>query len=297
LVVTHEPETNTSALQILLLNIKPHILVVRNTEVNAEMLGLDDNLGLIVRAGSGTDTIDLKTCRQRGIQVSNCPGANAAAVAELAFGLILALDRRIPENLTDLRRGRWNKAEYVHASGLKGRTLGLVGLGHVGREMVVRAQAFGMTVIAWSRSLTKEKARNLEVIRAESLLDLAERSDIVSLHVALSEETIGLIDGAFLGAMQRHAFFINTARAEIVDESALLHALDSGSIRAGLDVFRGEPRVGVDNFSSRLFQSTAAIGTHHIGGATEQAENSIASATVEIIMRYVETGIAPNQVK
>ena len=116
-------------------------------------------LSLVVRAGAGYNTIDVKTASSRGIYVTNCPGKNSIAVAELAFGLMLSLDRRIPDNVADLRQGRWNKKEYSKARGIFGRTLGLIGLGRIGREMISRAKAFGMPVAAWSRSLTAERAQ------------------------------------------------------------------------------------------------------------------------------------------
>ena len=138
------------------------MLVVRSTKVTAAALH-SGALKLVVRAGAGYNTIDVAAASRRGIYVSNCPGKNSMAVAELAFGLILALDRRIADNVAALRQGQWNKKEFSKARGLFGRTLGLIGLGQIGREMVPRARAFGLRVVAWSRSLTPESARALGV--------------------------------------------------------------------------------------------------------------------------------------
>src|SRR6185369_7888509 len=160
---------------------------VRSTKVTAPMLE-SGRLSLIVRAGAGYNTIDVKVASARGIYVSNCPGKNSIAVAELAFALIAALDRRIADNVIQLREGKWNKKEFSKARGLYGRTLGLVGLGKIGQEMIPRAKAFGMPVVAWSRSLTPQKAEALGVARMDSPLDVARAADVVSVHVALKPD-------------------------------------------------------------------------------------------------------------
>src|SRR5207245_4539165 len=134
------------------------------------------HLSLIIRAGAGYNTIDVEAASERGIAVANCPGKNSVAVAELAFGLILALDRRVVDNATDLTRGIWNKKEYSRARGLLGRTLGLIGVGGIGKEMIPRARAFGMPVVAWSRSLTPEKAQALGIEWKASPAEVAASS-------------------------------------------------------------------------------------------------------------------------
>src|SRR5262249_377942 len=148
------------------------VLVVRSTRVTGEMLEAG-RLSLVVRAGAGYNTIDVQTPSACGIYVANCPGNNSIAVAELAFGFILALDRRIPDNVADLRQGRWNKKEYSKARGVFGRTLGLIGLGRIGQEMVQRGRAFGMPVVAWSRSLTSQRAHDLGVEMKQSPVEVA----------------------------------------------------------------------------------------------------------------------------
>src|SRR5436853_864356 len=196
------------------------VIVVRSTVITADRLEAG-GASLIVRAGAGYNNIDVKAASARGIFVANCPGKNSIAVAELAFGLILALDRRLVDNAADLKRGVWNKKEYSKAKGLFGATLGLVGVGGIGKEMIPRARAFGMPVVAWSRGLTAEKARALGVERKETPAAVAEAADVVSLHVALKPETKGLAGEDFFAAMKPGAFFVNTSRAEVVDQAAL----------------------------------------------------------------------------
>src|ERR687883_406677 len=195
---------------------------------------------------------DVEDASRRGVYVSNCPGKNSVAVAELAMALILALDRRVADNVIQLREGKWNKKEFSKARGLLGRTLGLVGTGQIGREVVTRARAFGLNVIAWSRSLTDEAAAELGVERRETLLDLARDSDIVSVHVALKPETRGLVGADFFGAMREGAYFVNTSRGEVVDQEALRRAMREKNIRAGLDVFAVEPAGATGEFADDI---------------------------------------------
>jgi len=270
-------------------------LVVRSTKVTRPMLEAG-RLSLVVRAGAGYNTIDVETASERGISVANCPGKNAIAVAELAFGLILALDRRIPENTADLKRGVWNKKEYSKARGLYGRTLGLIGLGGIGCEMCPRARAFGMRVVGWSRSLTDVKARNLGVEALDSIFQVAAASDVVSVHVALKPETTKLVGEDFFAAMKPGSFFVNTSRAEVVDQAALERAVREKGIRAGLDVFAGEPSGGGGSVDDPIFQLPGVVGTHHIGASTEQAQEAIAAETVRIVREFKETGRPPNVV-
>src|SRR5712692_5339568 len=222
--ISFQPDLKDDALVEAIGTAKPDVLVVRGTKVTELMLAAGP-LKLIVRAGAGYNTIDVAAASRRGIYVSNCPGKNSIAVAELAFALILALDRRIADNVIALRAGRWNKKEFSKARGLFGRTLGLVGVGKIGQEMIPRAKAFGLPVVAWSRSLTDEKAAVLGVERKETLLDVARVADIVSVHVALKPDTRMLIGPDFFQAMRDGAYFINTSRGEVVDQDALIEAM------------------------------------------------------------------------
>jgi D-3-phosphoglycerate dehydrogenase len=249
-----------------------------------------------VRAGAGFNTIDVKTASALGIYVSNCPGKNSVAVAELAFGLILALDRRIPDNVIQLRAGKWNKAEFSRARGLHGRTLGLVGLGNIGQEMVPRARAFGMEVVGWSRSLTPDRARALGIGHRATLEQVASSCDVLSVHLALTGETRGLVGATVFAAMRHQAIFINTSRAEVVDQDALAAAIRTKGIRAGLDVFAGEPAGSTGTVTDPIAAAESVYGTHHIGASTDQAQDAIAAETARIIRTYKETGRVPNVV-
>jgi D-3-phosphoglycerate dehydrogenase len=293
--VRYEPDAKDDALTEALKNSEAEVLVVRGTKVSRAALQAG-HLSLVVRAGAGYNTIDIEAASERGISVANCPGKNSVAVAELAFGLIVALDRRISENTADLKRGVWNKKEYGKARGLFGRTLGLIGVGGIGSEMIPRARAFGMPVVAWSRRLTPERARELGIERKESTRDVAAASDVVSVHVALKPETTGLIGRDFFDAMRPGAFFVNTSRAEVVDQAALARAVSERGLRAGLDVFAGEPSGGSGSVDDPIFQLPGVIGTHHIGASTDQAQEAIAAETVRIVREYRETGRAPNVV-
>lgn len=272
---------------------QPDVLVVRSTAVSEDILSAG-SLKLVVRAGAGYNTIDVAAASRRGIYVSNCPGKNSVAVAELAFGLILALDRRIPDNVSSLRQGQWNKAEYSKARGLFGRTLGLIGVGQIGKEMVPRAKAFGLHVVAWSRSLTPESARDLGIEYKSSPIEVAAAAGIVSVHVALSAQTRGLIGKNFFEAMRPGAYFINTSRADVIDQDALMAAVREKEIRAGLDVFAKEPSGGAGEFTDAI--ANAVYGTHHIGASTDQAQEAIAAETVRIVRTFKETGKVPNVV-
>lgn len=291
--VVYEPDLKGDALAEAVRTSGAEVLVVRSTEVPAAALRAG-RLGLVVRAGAGYNNIDVKTASELGIYVSNCPGKNSVAVAELAMALLLALDRRLVDGAADLRRGVWNKKEYGQAQGLFGRTLGVVGTGSIGREVAARGRAFGMRVVAWSRSLTDESAHALGVERLDSPVAVAAAADAVSIHLALKPETRGLVGADFFAAMKPGALFVNTSRAEVVDEAALLAAVRDKKVRAGVDVFAGEPAGGTGAVESALFAEPAIIGTHHIGASTEQAQQAIADETVRIVREYVSSGRVPN---
>ena len=293
--VSYQPDLKDEALVESIGRERPDVLVVRSTKVNEAMLDAGA-LKLVVRAGAGYNTIDVGAASARGIYVSNCPGKNSIAVAELAFALILALDRRIADNVVALRRGEWNKKEFSKARGLYGRTLGLVGLGRIGQEMIPRAAAFGMRVVAWSRSLTPERAEELEIEYKESPIAVARDSDIVSIHFALNTETRGLIGADFFDNMREGAYFINTSRGEVVDQTALIDAMRRRGIRAGLDVYANEPTSATGEFADEIGKESSLYGTHHIGASTDQAQEAIAAETVRIVQHFKETGRVPNVV-
>jgi D-3-phosphoglycerate dehydrogenase len=309
--VLYEPDLHEDSLTRAIAASGAEVLVVRSTKVTAAMLDAG-RLSLVVRAGAGYNTIDVAGASKRGIYVSNCPGKNAIAVAELAFGLLLSLDRRIPDNVAELRAGAWNKKEYSKARGLHGRTLVLLGVGSIGQEMIRRAAGFGMPVVIWSRRfegqdrpLTDLEAREMGIESALRSIAIGlaptpaaavSRGDIVSVHVALSPETRGLVNAALLSKMKAGSVFINTARGEVVDYVALAAAVKERGLRVGLDVYANEPAGGTAPFSDDLIALPGVYGTHHIGASTDQAQEAIAAETVRIVRSYKETGRVPNVV-
>ena len=272
-------------------------LVVRSTRVGREVFERADRLALVIRAGAGTNTIDTEAAAARGVLVANLPGRNAAAVAELTMGLLIAVDRRIVDATVDLRSGRWDKKTYSAARGLLGTTIGILGLGSIGLEVAQRASAFGMHVLALAKpdrhADVVARAEDLRIDMVDSLSELLPACDTVSLHLPSSPATVGLVDRSFLELMRPGSILLNTSRGELVDEDALLEALDGRGIRAGLDVYADEPGAGAAEWVSRLAQHPRVVGTHHIGASTQQAQDAIADGVVEIIDAFVK-GDTPN---
>jgi len=270
------------------------ILVVRGTKVSSGTIERDNELELIVRAGAGTENIDLDAASARGVYVTNCPDKNSAAVAELTLGLLIAVDRRIPEQSEGLKERKWDKEDYSRADGLKGKVFGVIGTGAIGKEVIKRAKVFDMPVVAWSRSLTDEKAAELGVERAATIDELIEKCDIITLHVALTQETTHMLSAERIAKLKTGTIILNTSRGAVVDNIALAEALRSGRVRAGLDVYEDEPVEGKGEFASVLAGVPNWVGTHHIGASTTQAQVATASETVRIIEKYVKTGIVEN---
>jgi D-3-phosphoglycerate dehydrogenase len=297
--VLYRPELKEQTLGEAIRSTGAEVLVVRGTGVEASMLEAGA-LALVVRAGAGYNSIDVAAASKRGIYVSNCPGKSAIAVAELTFALIAAIDRRVPDNVADLRAGKWNKKEYSKARGLFGRTLGLLGFGHIGHAMAARAHAFGMPLVVWSRRFAvgpvagRDAGIPMRILTSPAAV--AASCDILSVHLALTPETRGLVNASVLNALKPGSYFINTARAEIVDAPALDQLARDGRIRVGLDVFAGEPPDAVGRFADPIVALPNVYGTHHIGGSTDQAQEAIAAETVHIVTTYKATGKVPNVV-
>ncbi len=268
------------------------VVVVRSTKVNASSIAAADNLGLIVRAGAGTDNIDKVAASTRGIYVCNVPGRNAIAVAELTMGLMLSIDRHIADQVGDLRNNAWNKSRYTKAEGIAGKTIGIVGLGEIGLAVAERAKSFDMTVIAVRKEGRSEsvlnRIRSIGIRLVENQEELLRTSDVVSIHVPKSDSTLGMVDGQFLGHMRDGAVILNTSRGEVIDEAALLDALDNRGMKAGLDVYANEPSGGKGEFDSVLAKHRSVVGTHHVGASTDQSQASVAQGTVEVISAYTK---------
>ncbi len=268
----------------------PDVLIVRSTEVAEPAFEAANKLCLVVRAGAGYDTIDVAAASARGVFVTNCPGKNSIAVAELVWALILSCDRRVPDQTADLRAGRWNKKEYAKAAGLHGRTLGIVGLGQIGHEVAERAAAFGMKVAVWSRSLTEEVAEALGVAYCGNLINLAKLADVISINVAATEETEELVGEKFCAALKPGAYVINTSRGSVVNREALKKAIREKGVRAGLDVYGTEPGNPEGEFADPIVKEPGVYGTHHVGASTDQAQQAISAEVVRIVETYHKTG-------
>lgn len=271
-----------------------NVLVVRSTEVKRAVFEKANALSLVIRAGAGVNTIDVQAASEKGVYVANCPGMNAIAVAELTLGLILSQDRRIPDNVASLREGKWRKKTFSKAQGLYGRTLGLIGVGSIGSEVGRRALGFGMRVVAYSRSLTPQRARQMGFEHAESPLAVAREAYALSVHVPANAQSKGLISRQILAAIPDGGIFVNTSRADVVDQAALLDEAKAGRLKVALDVFADEPKGGEAEFKSELTGLPNVYGTHHIGASTEQAQEAIAEEAVRIVDSFLNRGEVPN---
>ncbi|MGA7720088.1 MAG: 3-phosphoglycerate dehydrogenase [Ignavibacteriaceae bacterium] len=263
------------------------ILVVRSTNVTAETITASKNLNLIIRAGAGVNNINIPAANQKGIYVANCPGMNSIAVAELAIGLMISLDRRIPDNVIDFRNGKWNKGEYSKAEGLMGKTLGIIGVGNIGKEVAKRAIAFGMNV--YGKDISRiEGVMIKDFSEMNQLLPLC---DIITIHLPATSQTKGLFNKEMFSYMKPNAMLINTARADIIDQDAMIEAIKTKNIRVALDVIKNEPENKSADISSPLQELKNVYLTHHIGASTEQAQNAVAAETIRIIKDYIESGV------
>lgn len=291
-VVEVQPDLTGDTLPAHLALSPADVLVVRSTKVTADAIAAADSLGLIVRAGAGTDNIDKDAASAAGIYVSNVPGQNAIAVAELAMALLLAIDRHIALGMSDFAAGKWNKKIYSKADGIYGKTLAIIGLGEIGFALAERADAFGMNVTALRKpgrsanAMSRLRSAGISLVDTED--ELLAGAEVVSIHVPKSPETTGMCNAAFFAKMQDGAVLLNTARGDVVDEAALIDAMNTRGIRAGLDVWPGEPSSGAGEWTSPLSTHPRVVGSHHIGASTAQAQNAVAEGTVSVIQSYLD---------
>jgi len=263
------------------------IVVVRSTVVNEETINKGTKLNLIIRAGSGVNNINIAAANKKGIYVTNCPGMNAVAVAELAIGLMISLDRFIPDNVNDFNKGVWNKDKYSKGKGLKGKTLGLIGVGNIGKEVAKRALAFEMNV--YGKDITRiEGVQIKDFSEMDQLLPLC---DIVTIHLPATPQTKGLFNKQLFSYMKNGAYLINTSRQDVIVEDDLLEAIKEKNIRYACDVFNGEPEGKAGEVSSKLQNNPNVYVTHHIGASTEQAQDAVAEETINIIKKFVHSGV------
>jgi len=263
------------------------IIVVRSTIVNEETIKNSQKLNLIIRAGSGVNNINIKAANQKGIYVANCPGMNSIAVAELAMGLIISLDRRIPENVIDFNNGVWNKGVYSKAEGLYGKNLAIIGVGAIGKEVAKRAVSFGMNV--YGKDITRVEGYGIkDFSEMDKILPMM---DIISIHLPSNPQTKGLFNKELFSYLKPGCLLVNTSRADVIDEDALLEAIKEKNIRVALDVFKGEPEQKDGGVSSKLQGNKNIYVTHHIGASTEQAQTAVAAETVKIIKDFILSGV------
>src|SRR5438067_5657121 len=268
-------------------------LAVRSaTKVTADLLAAATKLRVIGRAGTGVDNIDLQAATRRGVVVMNAPGGNSVSVAEHTVALLLALARQVADASSSTRAGKWEKKKFAAGRELLGKTLGVIGTGNIGTLVVKRAQAFGMKVLGYDPFLSPEAAAKLGV----ELVDLPEifrRSDAITLHVPLTEQTKNMVGAAQLAQMKPGALVVNCARGGLVDEKALADALRKGSLGgAALDVFEQEPPPS----DHPLFGCPNFIATPHLGGSTEDAQQNVATIVCEAMVEYLTTGTIRNAV-
>ncbi len=266
-------------------------LVVRSaTKVTREMIEAAPKLRVIARAGTGVDNVDVPAATARGIVVMNAPGANSLSVAELAMGLVLSLARNIPAADASMKTGKWEKSKFA-GSEIRSKTLGLVGLGRIGQEVAARAHAFEMKVIAHDPFISAEMAATLGV-ELVSLDELCLRADYISLHIPALPSTKHLFNAERFAKCKKGVRIINTARGELIDESALADAVESGHVAgAGLDVFDPEPPK-----DWRLATLPQVVATPHIAASTKEAQEQVGTETAAALRDFLREGIIRNAV-
>jgi D-3-phosphoglycerate dehydrogenase len=266
-------------------------LVVRSaTKVTREMIDAAQKLRVIARAGTGVDNVDVAAATARGIVVMNAPGANSLSVAELAMGLILSMARNIPAADASMKASKWEKAKFAGAE-IRSKTLGLVGLGRIGQEVAARAHAFEMKVIAHDPFISAEMATALDV-ELVSLDGLCARADYISLHLPALPSTRHIFNAERFAKCKKGVRLVNTARGELIDETALADAIEAGHVAgAGLDVFDVEPPK-----NWRLAMLPQVVATPHIAASTTEAQEQVGTETAAAVRDFLKEGMIRNAV-
>jgi D-3-phosphoglycerate dehydrogenase len=266
------------------------LLVRSAVKVNKQVLGAAPKLRVVGRAGVGVDNVDLPAATDAGVLVMNTPGGNAISVAEHTLALMLSMARSVPQATTSTKSGKWEKKKFL-GNELRGKTLGVVGLGSIGREVIKRAKPFEMRIIGHDPYVSSQSAFNLGV-ELVSLPELYRQSDYITLHVALTPETDQMLNAAAFAQMKPGVRVVNCARGELIDESALQSAITDGNVAgAALDVFLKEPPG-----ENPLFQLEPVVATPHIAGSTEEAQEIVGIRIVEQVVDYLKSGVALNAV-
>lgn len=263
-----------------------NVLIVRSgTKVTKKIIDASTNLELIARAGAGVDNIDVNSATHRGIIVMNTPGGNTLSTAEHTMALLLSMCRNIPSANNELKSGLWDRKKYLGTE-LFGKTIGIIGLGKIGKEVAIRCKAFGMDVIGYDPVLTQDAAQKIGV-KLVSIDEIFAQSDIITVHVPLSNETKNLIDKNAIDRCKTGVKIINCARGGIVNEEALLEGLKSGKVSAAaLDVFEKEP----PQFPNELIEHPKVVVTPHIGASTKEAQEKVAIQIANQIIDFYENG-------
>jgi len=261
-------------------------LVVRSaTKVTAPLIAAAPQLRAIARAGTGVDNVDVRAATDRGIVVMNAPGANSISVAELSMAFMLSLARMIPTADASMKRGVWEKKKLAGAE-LRGKTLGIVGLGRIGQEVGVRAKSFGMNLVAHDPFISEQIAGTLG-IQLLSLDDLCATADYITLHLPATPETRHLFDASRLAKCKAGVRIVNTARGELIDETAMADAIESRHVAgAGLDVFESEPPA-----EWRLAKLPQVIATPHIAASTAEAQEQVGIETAVALRDFLREGV------
>ncbi len=267
------------------------IIVRSETKITAEVLAAGKKIKIVGRAGVGVDNIDVAAASRQGVVVVNVPGGNTISAAEHTMALLLSLSRNIPEANTSVKAGEWKRSQFTGTE-LQGKTLGLIGLGRIGREVAKRAQSFGLRVIGNDPYASEEYAKNFN-IALSSLDDLYAQSDFISVHVPLTDTTKHLLNAKTIAKLRPGVRLINCARGGIIDEKALAQAISSGHVKgAALDVFEEEP----PKKDNPLFGLANVIVTPHLGAATEEAQVKVAQELAETLRDYFLHGTVRNAV-
>ena len=267
------------------------LLVRSAVKVNQDVLSKAPNLKVIGRAGVGVDNVDLKAATAAGVLVMNTPGGNAVSVAEHTLGLMLAMARSIPQANASTKGGKWEKKKFLGTE-LRGKTLGVMGLGSIGREVVKRARAFEMKIVATDPFVSAQSAADLGVTLV-SREELYAQSDYITVHMALTTETQGMLNDDAFAHMKKGVRIVNCARGELIDGEALRKAIESGHVGgAALDVFQTEPPAS----GEPLLAFENVLATPHIGGSTEEAQEIVGVRIVEQLVEYLQHGVALNAV-
>lgn len=266
------------------------VLIVDDLRVAPEVIAGAQTLQLIVRAGPGPGNVALEEASTQGVVVAHCPNKDAASIAELAFGLMLALDRHIVESTDALRQGRWARSEFLDARGLAGRTLGLLGLHAAGLEIARRAHAFGMPVVAWSPVAPADVEFSREIELCDWPREVARKSEIVVVLDGPETRQLVLVDSEFIDTLPANALLVHLGGPGALDESAVADAVQRRGLRVALDTHPAAPTGNTGRFKSRLVGLPGVIGTLAVRGVTQQAQDAIASEIVQIVRTYLISG-------